>query len=973
MKKVYYLFCCLCGALFIAASASAHEAVKTHYDGILDFRVTNYYKSRTDGNPGRLMILEYHGPDRNKQAKLEVNAKNITEYYPLDLSANSIPIVLPNGLGVNTTDTIMVRLLVGKRQLQQLVVVPQMRYWTVYIYPHSHVDIGYTNTQDNVAFIHKRNLDVAMELAEKTKDYPEGARFKWNPEVTWPIERYLHSNLEEKNRRLLDAIRKGAINVDASYVNTNTSACNDEELYHLYSYGKELEKLTGKKVKTIVQVDIPGVSWGVVPVANQLGISYFLSLYNGGDRTGLAHLVDFKPFWWKGPDGRSKVLFLQPGSYGPGAWIKGKDFWPLMAGQTDSTKLLRVVKTDNPRKNFVDVYLDGILPELEKAKDYPYNIFPMSWCMADNTPLDADLPDGVKSWNEEYAYPRMVICSATEMMEAFANKYGDIIPTRSGDFTEYWTDGLGSAAAYTGQAREVKERLIQVESLRSMLHDNNIIDNAFNDKINEAWRNVIMGTEHTWAYMAPDKKPISDDILKVKFGYFDRAKVMTDSLMQAIVSDASRAGSRTRAVVNTDSWECSSLVRLPAEESVGINSVYDDMEKEVLSQRLSTGELIFFASHVPALGMRKYVLSEKKSTLRNNGMKVTSAEINNGLAKLCIDSHTGDITSYIYKGTNFVNNKALLGLNSFRYLHGSQPTGLSTRAYNIKVKVKECGPLLCSLLITSDAEGCNSLSREIALTYGSPKVDIVNIVDKIAIKQKEGIHFGFAFSVPDATVRANVPWGVLELEKDQIDAANRNWISFERWLDISNKELGVTWCSQNACMFENGDMTANVIGSAVKSPEWITKLTPSAIIYSWALNNHWHTNFPLSQSGKISFRYSILPHLSTYRAEEANRFGIESCRPLLSFAVSNDFQLDNPISLSGSDNVFVTIYKTVSEKTSIMRFSSLSDKEENISLSWRDHQPKLSYCSTGETGDVAIQGKMVTIPAKGSVTIRIEW
>ncbi len=31
----------------------------------------------------------------------------------------------------------------------------------------------------------------------------------------------------------------------------------------------------------------------------------------------------------------------------------------------------------------------------------------MTWCMADNTPVDADLPDAVKSWNEEYAYPHL--------------------------------------------------------------------------------------------------------------------------------------------------------------------------------------------------------------------------------------------------------------------------------------------------------------------------------------------------------------------------------------------------------------------------------------------------------------------------------------------------------------------------------------------------------------------------------------
>lgn len=195
----------------------------------------------------------------------------------------------------------------------------------------------------------------------------------------------------------------------------------------------------------MVQVDIPGVSWGVVPAANQLGISYCLSLFNGYDRTGLSPEMSFKPFWWVGPDGKSKVLFLQPGAYTPGALAKGKYFWPKLAGQLDRDKLIPVVKTDNPRENFIDSYLADMLPKLEKDKDYPYDVFPMTWCMADNTPIDVDLPDAVKSWNEEYAFPHVKICTATEMMQAF-EKYADQLPTLQGDYTEYWTDGLGSSA-----------------------------------------------------------------------------------------------------------------------------------------------------------------------------------------------------------------------------------------------------------------------------------------------------------------------------------------------------------------------------------------------------------------------------------------------------------------------------------------------------------------------------------------------
>lgn len=186
-----------------------------------------------------------------KNAYIEVVAGDRKEQTPLSTGRpDSIPVLLPADLGVSKDDTILVNLVLNKKNtISKQVVVPYARQWTVYIYPHSHVDIGYTNTQANVELIHKRNLEYAMELAEKTKDYPDGARFVWNPEVTWPIERYLKTESKEKCDKLIRAIKEGQIAVDAGYVSTNTSSANDEELFELFNYGKKLEKLTGKKVE----------------------------------------------------------------------------------------------------------------------------------------------------------------------------------------------------------------------------------------------------------------------------------------------------------------------------------------------------------------------------------------------------------------------------------------------------------------------------------------------------------------------------------------------------------------------------------------------------------------------------------------------------------------------------------------------------------------------------------------------------
>lgn len=959
--------------LFLLPGIQARSEDINRYIEELTYTVCSHYKYREDGQPGREILLTYNGNKVLKNARLEVQTDSGNEVIQLKTNRiDSLSVLLPPSVGVSGDTNIRINLVWGKEKISNVVSIPAMRHWNVYIYPHSHVDIGYTNTQENVEIIHKRNLENAIKLAKETEHYPEGARFLWNPEVTWPVERYLQSATPTQNKELLAAIKKGYIHVDAGYVSTNTSASGDEELFELFRYSKEIEKLTGKKVETMVQVDIPGVSWGIVPVAAQLNIPYCLSLFNGYDRTGFSHEFSFKPFWWLSPDGKSKVLFLQPGSYNPGALIKGKYFWPLMAGQTDPDKLLQIVKTDNPRENFIDNYLYEKLPELEKADYYPYDIFPMTWCMADNTPIDADLPEAVKSWNEEFAFPHLIICSATQMMKAFDDKYGDELPVLSGDYTEYWTDGLGANARYTGMNRIVKERLIQTETLWSMLQPGEAFPRS---KMGEAWRNVILGTEHTWAFMEPAKQPISENILKVKFGYFEEAERLSHELLNNTLSTVSQTNNNVFAVFNTHSWVHGGVVTFSPEQSAGYHSVIDmTTGEEALSQRLSTGELAFKAEDIPALGCKKYMLQTKKNKI--SGSFVKEHVLDNGIVKVTIDPLTGDVVSLIHKGEEFVNKEDMSAINSYRYLKGNDSSGKASKATNSRISVKEDGPLLATLLVESDAEGCNKLVREITIIAGQPHVEFKNLVDKIAITNKEGIHFGFAFDIPNPTTKVDIPWGIMELEKDQLSAGNRNWIAFQRWLNISNQQKAVTWCALDACSFESGDMTANILGGAFSSPQWIRKLQPSSTVYSWALNNHWHTNFSLSQEGQITFRYRVLPHSGTYEAATANRFGMEQIQPLLATVVDKDFIFEPNLSVNSDSSVVTSIVKTVDDgKTTIIRLRSVSDIEQEAQIEWKSRKPKsLLLCRTGEEkeGVVIIHNK-VKIPAMGFVTLRAEW
>jgi hypothetical protein len=909
---------------------------------------TSIYRYCKDGKPGREILLTFTGGDLYQPADIEVTVDSRSENTSVSYSEygiHAIPVTLPSGVGIEKEIQVFLTFKSGDKTIRKSFILPKQRQWTVYIYPHSHVDIGYTNTQANVEIIHKRNLINGIKLARETANYPEGARYVWNPEVIWPVERYLKNATPAEREEVLDAIRKGFVHLDAGYINDNTSVTADEEFPALLGEAKRLEKLTGVPVRTIVQVDIPGMSWGIVPMAAQFGIKYAFVPFNGGDRTGLTKKMNFRPFWWIGPDGVSKILFLQPGDYTPGARYKGFKYWPTMAGQKDPSKLLQIVKTDTPRENFIDGYLWNKLKELENDRLYPYDLFPMTWAMADNTPIDADLPDAVKSWNKEYAFPRLIIASSTDIMSAFEDKYGDILPSFRGDFTEYWTDGLGSAAKETSMNRHSKERLIQSDILWSMLHPG---EKAPREELNEAWRNVLMGSEHTWCYMSPDQADMQNEIWNVKQGFFRSAETNSQRLLSNSLKSITAKNSKLIGVLNTLSWSRSGLITLSKEQSAGFSSVKDENNKPVVCQRLSTGELVFWSSDVPGFGVKNYTLSDE--AVRPSEIKMANGNsLDNGLVQVLIDPASGDITSIKDKtGFEFANKNDSCNINSFRYLLGhGKPT--STGPTEVKMFIKENGPLVASMLIESKADGCNKLTREVRVVGGNPAIEIDNMVDKIATTEKEGIHFGFAFDIPNGRTRMDIPWGVVEIDADQLPAANRNWICFQRWLDISNEERGMTWCSLDAPTFESGNMNANILGSGIDSPEWIQHLPLSSTIYSWALNNYWYTNFPLSQEGKLNFRYRILPHQNAYDPVKANRFGLEQAQPLIATPVKEKIAVTPPVKID-NEKVFISIVKTSADgKSVIIRLRSVSDKAETVNLIFPAFKPKsLRTCIADE-------------------------
>ena len=139
------------------------------------------------------------------------------------------------------------QLLVAVNGVEQTASVERkpVRKMLVYVLPHSHHDLGYTDLQADVEEKQINNILQGIELARKTEHYPEGARFVWNLEVLWGADLFLKRRPETDRAALREAVRRGWIGLNGSYANELTGLCRPEELLELFRFGTRLGKECG--------------------------------------------------------------------------------------------------------------------------------------------------------------------------------------------------------------------------------------------------------------------------------------------------------------------------------------------------------------------------------------------------------------------------------------------------------------------------------------------------------------------------------------------------------------------------------------------------------------------------------------------------------------------------------------------------------------------------------------------------------
>jgi hypothetical protein len=913
---------------------------------------------RRDGQVRRAVDVDVMLSGAAGEARLRVEAAGQTQEIPLKQPLVFGSIVEEIGVpDAPEPIDVKVTALLGSQSKSTTVRVMPERKWRVYVAASSHTDIGYTAIQPKCAERHNENIDKALDLLAQ---YPD---FCWNLEVAWQAENYVSARSGQRLDDFYRFAREGKLGIQALYCNILTGLCSHEAACRWTWFAHRLCHEKGLPYKSAMISDVPSQEASLPMILASAGIRYFSSGINNDRAYPFTVMQNRCPCWWEGPDG-SRVLMMYTFQYAQASQ------WAL--NQTLPAARSRVMAK---------------LALYENRPDYPYDAVFLHGAVSDNCSLDVRLPEVIKQWNERYEYPKLILAPNAAFYEYIEKNFADKLPVYRGSAGTYWEDGAASSARETTLCRNAEQRLSRTEVLAALADRVRAAGKYPAEAINQAWRNCLLYDEHTWGAHCSISQPDSDftkDQWKIKAQYaVDADQQSTTLLKQAGTSFAGlvRTDGAALVVFNPASWPRTDVLRVDLPEGVGI------VEPGVPSHKTDHGTFAV-VKDVPACGYRVLKLGARAKQEPNP--KVAGQVIESRFYRVEFDPATGGIVSIRDKelARELVDPKAPFQLNQYVYVAGgSNKTRIVMNLNNPAPELKLTTPTKATLqrkqrwgvgeMMTVETSGTMApkITSAVLVWDDIKRIDLMNYFNKTQTYDKEAVYFAFPFAAEKPTFRYEVPAGIVNANKDMLPGACLDWFTVQHFVEISGPNAAITWATPDAPLACFQDINRG---------KWLTELPmTNGHVYSYAMNNYWHTNYKAGQGGDHVFHYAITSRAKAGNVESA-RFGWAVSNPLCGVVVAAQPQGPLPgeptclISVA-EPNVLVTAVKRADDgKALVVRLWELTGQATtaHVQLDRRLPALKAEACNLVEdpSGPLELHDGQLAVPIRGSglATVRIE-
>jgi len=798
-------------------------------------------------------------------------------------------------------------------------VTPQ-RTWTIHLVHHSHYDIGYTDPQVEVMASQLAYIDGALERAVLTDDWPDDARFRWTIEVNWPLKHWLRTRPAWAREALVQRVREGRIEINALPFSMHTEAYSFDELARQLSFTQALRDELGVEIITAMQTDVPGATIGLSTLLTDAGIRYLSVAHNYAGRS-IPHMRDgqdlTRPFYWQAPDGERLLVWYTDTLFGI-AYMEaivlgfGSGYDDVVSSLPEYLNAL--AQLPYPYGHTGD-WLSGSLAGIDLRRDpYPHDILHLrvQGAFADNASPSLVPSEIVRQWNEQWEYPRLRMSLNRDFFGEVEERLGDQLDTFAGDWTDWWADGIGSAAVPLGRNRQSQGDIRTAQTLNALA---DVVADAPSPEVpaevERAYEEMALFDEHTWGAANPWEQGAYGMAAgeyqwdrKVGFAYSaeERVRTLLDGGLRRIARvGASGEEARTLLVFNPSSFARTDLVGiflpegwLPSDAFEVVDLATGETVPYILEPQMNAsyrprGQWVrFLAKDVPPVGYARYAVRGSSGTAGAPGGASPEGGVilDNGLLSVDVDVATATVRSIVDKasGRELVAADAPFGFNAYIYdryasapgfnhlssrigsagawLLGSRGTG----QYGLVVS-RESNPVWERATIRYAADGADWLETTLTLPHGVSRLLIDNHVHKPSTMQKESVYFAFPFAGDDPGIDFEITGGVVGKDSPRVPGSAHHFRAIRHWATVSaDGHAPVAWATREAPLVQVGNIHIPYAPFPTTVPEH--EAHPGTI-YSWALNNIWDTNFPPQQGGEMTFRYAV----ATGNGQDAHALG----------------------------------------------------------------------------------------------------
>lgn len=740
---------------------------------------------------------------------------------------------------------------------------------------HTHTDIGYTHPQPVVFELHRRFIDEALDLADRTADWPDDCRFRWTCEVTGTTVDWWQNAPDRDRERFLAAVGRGQFEV-AGMAWHMTPLMDHAMVLDVLRPVRFFRDL-GIAVRSAMNTDVNGLPWGVVDALIDHGITGLSMAIN--EHFGHALRPWPRAFRWQSPGGR--MLLAYNG---------------FIYGVTSDRNLRIPVDMDEARRRVPK------WAKLWEDRGYPHPFLMQQITNVryhDNGSPQPALPEFIRRWNESDPEVRLRLITISDFFDRLRDEPENRLPLMRGDWTDWWNFGAGSTAHETGQLLEGQRHLDDALGLDAW---GGPVEPRRERNLSAARRALALYAEHTWGADRSVSRPQSPEtrsqrLLKLALASegASLARMLRRDGLERLAAAA--GGEEPRLLVcNPLPFPVRQSLRLPylpplagAPEPARAMGIEEFVPTGPDAHRIQRQDVVFsdlpdehaFWSApigVPALSYRTMPAAEVR--VADGALMADTERLSNGRLTVEFGAKAGGVTSLQLDGVEYAGigpDRLRMGVPVierpdpptrdaiFRPIdlespdwHESWDTDWNAVRHAPK-RMEDTKAVVergrAEVRQTFALPGGDRVTVIYRLVPEDPALELIALVDKAPVAAPHAIYLPLPTALGD-------PWrchfetggAVVRLDDEQLPYASRHYITTQRWIRIADDAHEVSVACPDAPLWQVGGFT---FGRHRDPDGRVARDRP--MLLAWLTNNYWMTNFQADQGGLIRFRFSVIP------------------------------------------------------------------------------------------------------------------